>query len=66
MPTASDPCRLEIEVHWNERPIRGRVHDAVGRVDRPFSGWLGLIAALEAAREADTAAARNGDSERCR
>jgi hypothetical protein len=56
--------RLELDVQW-ETPIRGRVCEAGGRLDRPFSGWLGLIAALEAAHE--LVRAEQGDSEsRCR
>ena len=42
--------RLELHVQW-ETPIHGRLCEAGGRLDRPFSGWLGLIAALDAAHE---------------
>jgi hypothetical protein len=55
--------RLELHVQW-ETPIHGRVCEAGGRLDRPFSGWLGLIAALDAAHE--LVRAEQGDSEsRC-
>jgi hypothetical protein len=50
-----EPRRLALEVQFDAQPIQGRLydHDADGRLDRPFSGWLGLMAALEAARTAD-------------
>jgi hypothetical protein len=51
---------LGLEVQFDVEPIRGRLFDseADGRLDRPFSGWLGLLAAIEAARGAA------GDNER--
>ena len=40
-------------MRFDAQPIHGRVYDrdrAAGEsVDRPFSGWLGLIAAIDAA-----------------
>jgi len=53
MATAREPRRLELEVRFDAQPIEGRVYDRDGNgadpVDRPFSGWLGLIAAIDAA-----------------
>jgi hypothetical protein len=45
------PTRLELEVQLEARPIRGRVYDRDrgGAMDRPFSGWLGLMSAIDAA-----------------
>jgi hypothetical protein len=50
-----EPRRLALEVRFDAQPIQGRLydHDADGQLDRRFSGWLGLMAALEAARIAD-------------
>ena len=47
-----EPRRLALEVSFDARPIRGRLleEDGARRLDRPFSGWLGLMAAIEAAR----------------
>ena len=55
MTAAGVPRRLGLEVQFDAEPIRGRLFDseADGRLDRPFSGWLGLSAAIEAARGAD-------------
>jgi hypothetical protein len=50
MTTTGEPSRLALEVQFDAQPIEGRVYDAGGRLDRPFSGWLGLMAAIEAAR----------------
>ena len=40
-------------MRFDARPIEGRIYDRDDRrhepVDRPFSGWLGLIAAIDAA-----------------
>ncbi len=60
MSAAGVPRRLGLEVQFDVEPIRGRLFDseADGRLDRPFSGWLGLLAAIEAARGAA------GDNER--
>ncbi len=51
---AGEPTRLGLEVRFDAQPIHGRlfVSDGEGGLDRPFSGWLGLMAALEAARRA--------------
>jgi hypothetical protein len=55
MTTAGEPRRLGLEVRFDAEPIQGRLydHEPGGRLDRPFSGWLGLMAAIEAARGAD-------------
>jgi hypothetical protein len=42
--------KLTVEVDPGSDPIAGRVTD--GRGTRPFSGWLELAAALQAALEA--------------
>ena len=54
MTAAGVPRRLGLEVQFDADPIRGRLYDdeTEGRLDRPFSGWLGLMAAIEAARGA--------------
>jgi hypothetical protein len=51
MTTEREPRRLALEVRFDAEPIEGRVYED-GRVDRPFSGWLGLMAAIDAARHA--------------
>ena len=55
MATAGEPRRLGLEVRFDAEPIQGRLYDQKdhGRLDRPFSGWLGLMSAIEAARGAD-------------
>jgi hypothetical protein len=52
MSAAGEPRRLGLEVRFDAKPIQGRLYDQKdhGRLDRPFSGWLGLMAAIEAAR----------------
>ena len=52
MTAAGEPRRLGLEVRFDVEPIEGRLYDFDdhGRLDRHFSGWLGLMAALEAAR----------------
>jgi hypothetical protein len=53
MTAAGVPRRLGLEVQFDVEPIRGRLYDqGDGRLDRPFSGWLGLLAAIEAAARA--------------
>jgi hypothetical protein len=44
-----EPRKLALEVRFDAQPIEGRVYESDG-VDRRFSGWLGLMAAIEAAR----------------
>lgn len=47
--------RLALELRFDAEPIEGRIYDRAdaARLDRCFSGWLGLISAIEAARESD-------------
>jgi hypothetical protein len=47
-----EPRRLGLEVRFDAEPIEGRLYDRedTARLDRPFSGWLGLMSAIEAAR----------------
>jgi hypothetical protein len=47
---ADSPRRLELEVRFDAQPIEGRLYDRDMDAGRAFSGWLGLIAAIEAAR----------------
>jgi hypothetical protein len=54
MTAAGEPSRLTVEVTFDAEPIEGRVSDDAGAVDRAFSGWLGLMAAIEAARPSDS------------
>ena len=55
MKTAGEPRRLGLEVRFDAQPIQGRVYDQGdnGALNRRFSGWLGLISAIEAARPAE-------------
>jgi hypothetical protein len=55
MTAAGEPRRLGLEVRFDAEPIRGRLydHEDDGRLDRRFSGWLGLMAAIDAARGAE-------------
>ena len=57
MTTAGEPRRLGLEVRFDAEPIQGRLYDQKdsGRLNRPFSGWLGLMSAIDAARPADPA-----------
>jgi hypothetical protein len=50
-----EPRRLGLEVRFDAEPIQGRLYDQKdhSRLDRPFSGWLGLMSAIEAASGAD-------------
>ena len=62
MSMAGEPRRLGLEVRFDAQPIRGRLYDRDDTaLDRPFSGWLGLMAAIEAARKSDPAAPRHGE-----
>ena len=47
-----EPRRLGLEVRFDAEPIEGRLYDQASGdgLDRRFSGWLGLMSALEAAR----------------
>jgi hypothetical protein len=57
MTAAGVPRRLELEVRFDAEPIEGRLYDRedAERPVRAFSGWLGLMSAIEAARGADSA-----------
>jgi hypothetical protein len=59
------PRRLALEVRFDAQPIEGRVSDRDdgGRLDRPFSGWLGLMSAIEAARDGEDGEPREGEAE---
>ena len=52
MSAAGEPTRLGLEVRFDAEPIHGRLFtfDGERHLDHPFSGWLGLMAAIEAAR----------------
>jgi len=66
MTTGDEPRRLALEVRFDTHPIEGRLydHDPRRRIDRPFSGWLGLMAAIEAARSAEMPRNTDGGRER--
>ena len=55
MTLRGQPRRLGVEVRFDTEPIEGRVYEDDGRLDRPFSGWLGLMSAIEAARRPEYA-----------
>jgi hypothetical protein len=48
----AEPRTLALEVRFDAQPIQGRLYEHDG-VDRRFSGWLGLMAAIDAARAAN-------------
>ena len=54
-PSGAESRRFGLDVELHVEPIQGRVYEDGGALDRPFSGWLGLIAAIEAARGAHPA-----------
>jgi hypothetical protein len=61
MSAAGEPSRLALEVRFDAEPIHGRLYDRDDRrLDRPFCGWLGLMAAIDAARCAALANEREG------
>ena len=49
---AGERRQLTLEVRFDAEPIEGRLYEREGDggLDRPFCGWLGLLAAVEAAR----------------
>ena len=53
MAGTGEPSRLALEVRFDVEPIEGRISENGGPLDRRFSGWLGLMAAIEAARPGD-------------
>ena len=50
MAATGEPRRLALELSFDAERVEGRVYEDDGQLDRRFSGWLGLMAALEAAR----------------
>ena len=48
------PRTLELEVSFDAEPIQGRLYDPKddAGLEQAFSGWLGLISAIEAVRGA--------------
>lgn len=50
MRAGDEPQRLSLEVRLDRQPIEGRLYRREGQLVRAFSGWLGLMAAIEAAR----------------
>jgi hypothetical protein len=64
MNPADQPRRLGVEVRFDTQPIEGRVYEDDGQLDRQFSGWLGLISAIEAARGAGLSSPQEQREER--
>jgi hypothetical protein len=64
--TTGKPKRLELEVSFETQPIRGRLYERAdaGGSEREFSGWLGLMSAIEAARRTEPARPRERMDER--
>ena len=61
MSAAGESRRLALDVRFDAEPIQGRLYDRDDRgLDRPFSGWLGLMAAIDAARRAAAPQEREG------
>ena len=57
---AGETRQLTLEVRFDAEPIEGRLYDRGpdGGLDRAFCGWLGLLAAVEAARRDEQGEAR--------
>ena len=56
---------LAIEVRFDAEPIEGRLYEGGGdRAGRPFSGWMGLMAAIEAAGQAAASPPREREESR--
>jgi len=55
MRSQHEPRQLGLEVQLQAQPIQGRLYDREGDggLDRAFSGWLGLMSAIEAAAGLD-------------
>ena len=54
MAMTEEPTRIALEVRFDAQPIEGRIYADTGDgIEREFSGWLGLMAAIEAARGQD-------------
>ena len=64
MTAGGQPTRLGLEVRFDAEPIEGRVYDREDgdRLDRAFSGWLGLMAAIDAARCASSLQGEKGEA----
>jgi hypothetical protein len=60
MTAGEQPRRLGLEVRFDREPIEGRLYDRddEARSPWPFAGWLGLMSAIEDARQS-----RFGDEE---
>jgi hypothetical protein len=52
-PDEAQSSRFGLDLQLGCEPIKGRVYEDGGRLNRPFCGWLGLMAAIEAAREVE-------------
>jgi hypothetical protein len=50
--------RVIVELERREHPISGTVHSE-SEMERPFVGWIGLLAALDAAIGAEDQAAED-------
>jgi hypothetical protein len=62
MAATGEPRRLGLELSFQAERVEGRVYEDDGRLDRRFSGWLGLLAAIEAARAAAPAQEEKGEA----
>jgi hypothetical protein len=58
MPTS--PLRLTVDLEVDGKQISGRASDGLGRPER-FSGWLGLISAVDRLLERDARRAQGDD-----
>ena len=64
MTTVSDTRWLAIEFRFVAERIEGRLYHAGGDGDgRPFSGWMGLMAAIESTRSAPARVPRDMEVE---
>jgi hypothetical protein len=65
MATGVQARRLGLEVRSDVRPIEGRIFDdgGDGGLDLTFCGWLGLMAAIDAALADDTPQPRASEEE---
>jgi len=59
---ARDTAHLELSIDVDSDPISGSVSNG-GYDRRPFSGWIELVAAIEAARSPVADAVGSGDGE---
>ena len=49
VPVPREPRQLALEIRFDRQPIEGRLYAEEGEPVRPFSGWLGMMAAIQAA-----------------